>query len=217
MKNKLLLLIFPISLLVLIIIFLVFNIKYPYKENEIYNQNDIPGYSENKDGSSNLISRNEAIKIATHILKDVLDVNLDREKFQIYVNVYKGGINNDDYNWNISWYRNDLNENYGVEINSNTGVINYIYINKVTNYNDKIDLLGEEEIKGLVDNLTGALNLDLNAYNMSMKSISDYNINRGKTVYKVCTFINKTDSSDKFVISIDCKGKFINSYRRKPS
>lgn len=217
MKNKLLLSILPISLLVLIITFLVFNVNYPYKENEIYNQNDIPGYSEKKDESSNLISRNEAIKIATYILKDVLDANLDREKFQNYINIYKGGINNDDYNWNISWYRNDLNENYGIEINSNTGVINDIYINKAINYDDKFDLLGEEEIKGLVGNLTDALNLDLNAYNMSMKSIYGYNINMGKTVYKVCTFINKTDSSDKFVITIDCRGKFINSYRRNPS
>lgn len=213
MKNKLILVLF-ISLILLIVIFLVDNIKYSYKENKLYNQNDIRGYNDTKDEGSNLINRNEAVKIATYILKDTLKVNIDNQNSQIYINIYKGGINNEDYNWNISWYKNNSSNNYGVEINSNTGEINDIYINQAVNYKDKNNILSDEEIIFLVNKLTDALGLNLNDYNLSTKNIKDYNINRVQTDYKVCTFVNKVDPNDKFVITIDCKGKFITNYRR---
>lgn len=164
MKNKLLLLVLFISF---IVIFLVVNIKYPYKENELYNQNDILGYSEKKDESSNLINRNEAIKIATYILKNVLDIDINSKNSQVYINIYRGGINNDDYNWNISWSKNDLSGNYGIEINSNTGEINEIYIKQIVNTEDINDSLNDDEIISLIDKLINALGFDLNNYNLS--------------------------------------------------
>lgn len=216
MKNKFPLVVF-ISLILFIVIFFVGNIKYSYKENKLYNQNDIHDYNDTKDEGTSLINRNEAVKIATYILKDTLKVNMDSKNSQIYINIYKGGINNEDYNWNISWYKNNSSDNYGVEINSNTGEINDIYINQAVNYKDKNNILSDEEIISLVNKLTDALGLNLNDYNLSTKSIKDYNINRVQTDYKVCTFVNKTDPSDKFVITIDCKGKFITNYRRNPN
>lgn len=45
-----------------------------------------------------MINRNEAIKIATYILKNVLDVDMDSKNSQVYINIYRGGINNDEYN-----------------------------------------------------------------------------------------------------------------------
>lgn len=194
MKNKLLLLVLFISF---IVIFLVVNIKYPYKENELYNQNDILGYSEKKDESSNLINRNEAIKIATYILKNVLDIDINSKNSQVYINIYRGGINNDDYNWNISWSKNDLSGNYGIEINSNTGEINEIYIKQIVNTEDINDSLNDDEIISLIDKLINALGFDLNNYNLSTQNIKNYNINGVKINYKVCTFINKNDYNDK--------------------
>lgn len=213
MKNKLLLLVLFISS---IVIFLLINIKYPYKENELYNQNDILGYSEKKDESSNLINRNEAIKIATYILKNVLDIDINSKNSQVYINIYIGGINNDDYNWNISWSKNDLSGNYGIEINSNTGEINEIYINQIVNNEDAGNGLSDEEIISLVDELTNTLGFDLSNYSLSTKNIKNYNVNGVKTNYRVCTFINKNDYNDKFIIIIDCNGKFITNYRRNP-
>lgn len=214
MKSKLFLL---ASFILFIVIFLVNNIQYPYKENELYNQSDISDYSEKKDESSNLINRNEAIKIATYILQDILNIDIDSENCQIYINIYRGSANNEDYNWNISWSKNDLSGNYGVVINSNTGEINEISISQAINYKDGISNLSNKETISLINKLTNALGFDLNNYNLSGKNTIGYNIKGTQTVYKVCTFINKTDVNDKFEITIDCKGKFITNYRRDSS
>ena len=42
-------------------------------------------------------------------------MDMDSKNSQVYINIYRGGINNDDYKWNISWYKNDLSGNYGVK------------------------------------------------------------------------------------------------------
>ncbi|MEW9077608.1 hypothetical protein [Terrisporobacter glycolicus] len=209
MKSKLFLLALLISFA---IIFIVNNIEYSYKENELYNQNDISNYSEKKDESNNLINRNKAIKIATYILKDILNINI--ENHQININLYRGGAYNNGYNWNVSFYKNDISGSYGVIINSNTGEINEITVSQVINYEDGISNLSNKETISLINKLTSALGFDLNNYNLSSKNIIDYNIKGTQTVYKVCTFINKTDSNDKFEITIDCKGKIITKYAR---
>lgn len=214
MKNKLLLL---VIFILLIVIILVSNTRYPYKENELYNQNDISGYTEEKDESSNLINRNEAVKIATYILKNVLNINLDSKNSQIYINLYRIGFNNNDYNWNISWTKNDMSGNYSVEINSSTGEINDISINQLTDYQDEDSNLSSEDILLLISKLTSALDFNLNDYKLSIKDIIDYNFKYVETDYKVCTFTNKNNPNDIFVIKIDSKGKFITNYRRNPN
>lgn len=209
MKSKL----FLLALLILFaIIFLVNNMEYSYKQNELYSQNDISDYSEKKDESNNLINRNKAIKIATYILKDILNINI--ENHQININLYRGGAYNDGYSWNVSFSKNDLSGSYGVVINSNTGEINEITVSQVINYEEGISNLSNKETISLINKLTSALGFDLNNYNLSSKNIIGYNTKGTQTVYKVCTFINKTDANDKFEITIDCKGKIITKYAR---
>ena len=62
-------------------IYLFLNIDYPYTENVLYSEKDVKNYNENRSGSSNLINRNEAIKIAKYhfirqlnsLLKNILN------------------------------------------------------------------------------------------------------------------------------------------------
>lgn len=212
MKNKLLLL-----TLIIISVFLLGNIKYIYKENTLYKQSDILDYSENRYESSNLISRNKAIKMATYIISDVLNIDIDSENSQIYINIYRGGSNSGDYNWNINWTKNDFSGNYSVDINSNTGEINDIYVTENINYElETSDELSNKEIVSLVSDLTSALGFDLDDYNLNIKTTKDNNFNNIKTKYKICTFTKKNQSNDRFVITIDCRGEKITQYIRNP-
>lgn len=212
MKNKLLLL-----TLIIISVFLLGNIKYIYKENTLYKQSDILDYSENRYESSNLISRNKAIKMATYIISDVLNIDIDSENSQIYINIYRGGSNSGDYNWNINWTKNDFSGNYSVDINSNTGEINDIYVTENINYKlETSDELSNKEIVSLVSDFTSALGFDLDEYNLNVKTTKDNNFNNIKTKYKICTFTKKNQSNDRFVITIDCRGEKITQYIRNP-
>lgn len=212
MKNKLLLL-----TLIIISVFLLGNIKYIYKENTLYKQSDILDYSENRYESSNLISRNKAIKMATYIISDVLNIDIDSENSQIYINIYRDGSNSGDYNWNINWTKNDFSGNYSVDINSNTGEINDIYVTENINYElETSDELSNKEIVSLVSDFTSALGFDLDEYNLNVKTTKDNNFNNIKTKYKICTFTKKNQSNDRFVITIDCRGEKITQYIRNP-
>lgn len=212
MKNKLLLL-----TLIIISVFLLGNIKYIYKENTLYKQSDILDYSENRYESSNLISRNKAIKMATYIISDVLNIDIDSENSQIYINIYRDGSNSGDYNWNINWTKNDFSGNYSVDINSNTGEINDIYVTENINYKlETSDELSNKEIVSLVSDLTSALGFDLDDYNLNIKTTKDNKFNNIKTKYKICTFTKKNQSNDRFVITIDCRGGKITQYIRNP-
>ena len=196
-------------------IYLFLNIDYPYTENVLYSEKDVKNYNENQSGSSNLINRNEAIKIAKYYIEDILGNDLDRDDSKIYVNLYKNDSNSESYYWNISWSRPSLS--CGVEINTINREINDIYVNKyidkdINNNPDISTNLTKNEILEIVRDLVTALGFDLDSYNLSVSDVNNYNYN-----YKVCTFTKKNDPSDKFVIDIYSKNKFITRYRRNPS
>ena len=79
MKSKIIIL----ALVVILIgLFSMFNItnSYPFKENVLYNQDDISGYNETQTESSNLVNRNEAIKIAKYYIGNILGNDLSEEE-----------------------------------------------------------------------------------------------------------------------------------------
>ena len=212
MKIKI---IFVVLALLFSTLFLFFNIDYPHRENVLYSQRDVKNYNENQVGSSNLINRNEAIKIAKYYIEDILGNDLDSDDSKIYVNLYKNDSNSESYYWNISWSRPNLS--CGVEINTINREINDIYVNKYINKdinnNPEISTnLSKSEILEIVRDLVTALGFDLDSYNLSVSDVNNYNYN-----YKVCTFTKKNDPNDKFVIDIYSKNKFITRYRRNPS
>ena len=211
MKIKIVIL---VSVLVSIILFLLFNINHSYKENILYSQNNIKNYNEKQSESSNLINRDEAIKVAKYYIEDILGNDLKSSDNKMYVNLYRNDSGAESYFWNISWSTPTLS--CGVEINTINRAINEIYVNKEIstdiNNNPNISVnLTKDEILEIVKDFVKALGIDLDSYNLSVSDINNYNYN-----YKVCTFTNKKDINDKFVIEIYSKGKFITRYRRNP-
>lgn len=211
MKIKIVIL---VSVFVSIILFLLFNINHSYKENILYSQNNIKNYNEKQSESSNLINRDEAIKVAKYYIEDILGNDLKRSDNKMYVNLYRNDSGAESYFWNISWSTPTLS--CGVEINTINRAINEIYVNKEIstdiNNNPNISVnLTKDEILEIVKDFVKALGIDLDSYNLSVSDINNYNYN-----YKVCTFTNKKDINDKFVIEIYSKGKFITRYRRNP-
>lgn len=211
MKIKIVIL---VSVFLSIILFLLFNINHSYKENVLYSQNDIKNYNEKQSESSNLINRDEAIKVAKYYIEDILGNDLKSSDNKMYVNLYRNDSGAESYFWNISWSTPTLS--CGVEINTINREINEIYVNKEIstdiNNNPNISVnLTKDEILEIVKDFVKALGIDLDSYNLSVSDMNNYNYN-----YKVCTFTNKKDINDKFVIEIYSKGKFITRYRRNP-
>lgn len=206
MKVKITIVVFA---LLSIVMFFFFNIKYPYKENVLYSQNDIKNYDEKQSKSSNLINRDEAIKIAKYYIEDILGNDLDSDDNKMYVNLYRNDSNADSYYWNISWSRPNLS--CGVEINTINKEINDIYVNKdldKVDNNQKSSLpLKKEEILQIVDKLVKALGFNLDLYDlMYLKEII--------ITTKFVHLTNKKDDKDKFMIYIVNNGKFITRYKR---
>ena len=100
MKIKIVIL---VSVFVSIILFLLFNINHSYKENILYSQNNIKNYNEKQSESSNLINRDEAIKVAKYYIEDILGNDLKSSDNKMYVNLYRNDSGAESYFWNISW------------------------------------------------------------------------------------------------------------------
>ena len=211
MKSKVMIV---ILILLSIILLSIFNVKYPYsyKENVLYSQNDVKGYHEKEAESDNLVNRNEAIKIAKYYIEDVLGNDLDAPDIKMYVNLYKNDSSAESYYWNISWSSSTIS--CGVEIKTINGQINNIYVNKdfnqYINNGTKYHKLTKNEFLDIVDEFIVALGIDLDSYDLTM-----YDMNENKQD-KFCTFTNKKNKDDKFLISISKRGRFITRYSTNP-
>ena len=211
MKSKIIIL----ALVVILIgLFSMFNItnSYTFKENVLYNQDDISGYNETQTESSNLVNRNEAIKIAKYYIGNILGNDLSEEDNKMYVNLYKNDRQAESYYWNISWSSPNLS--CGIEINTINKQINNIYVSRDFNQGDNklnTTLLNQYEVLDIVENFVEALGLDLNIYKLDTNNMN-YNIDGNQ----ICTFVNKNNPEDRFEIDISITGKFITRYVRNP-
>lgn len=221
MKNKIL----SITLLITFIgifIFLVSKVGYSYKEGKLYSQNDLPEYNEIKVENSNLVNRNKAIEIATYTLNNVLHVDTDDNNSAMYVNIYKENDEKGTYTWNVWWSEDNSMGNYGVMINSHTGEISRIFVNDVfpeennqtaTQTSGQVfSTITEEKIKNIIKPLANYLKIKLDDYNMTVKSMSEYNVMGIKVPYRYCVFEN--DKNKKFSITIDVKADKIVEYKK---
>ncbi|MEG0855324.1 MAG: hypothetical protein RSG52_02475 [Terrisporobacter sp.] len=217
MKTKIIIL---VLMSIGIFLFSVYKVEYPYKEGVLYSQNQLSRYNEKQyenKNNNNLVNRNEAIKIATYILRDILDIDMTAGNPAMYVDIYRNVEKEETYNWNIWWTRNDYSGSYGVEINSSTGEILNIYINDimpVKNTNISTELTNEE-ILTIIKPLTDQLEINLDGYDLKISSRVDYNIKGVKTPYKYCLFKNK--NKEEFSIMIDSRAEAISRYKKNPT
>ena len=212
--NKKMMIILLISIGIIIV--LVSNINCPYKENILYSQSQLNGYNEKVMVNNNLINRSEAIEIATNLLSNTLGVDLSEGNPQMFVDVYRDTKFNDVYDWNILWSKEGYSGSYGVEIKSDNGEILNVYLNidmPVKNTNISSELT-KDDLLDIIKPFAEELKIDLNSYDLNIKSVVKYNTVGIKTPYKYCTF---TNGSDKFRIIIDSRAEAIVSYTKNAS
>lgn len=212
--NKKMMIILLISIGIIIV--LVSNINCPYKENILYSQSQLNGYNEKLTVNNNLINRSEAIEIATNLLSDTLGVDLSEGNPQMFVDVYRDTKFNDVYDWNILWSKEGYSGSYGVEIKSDNGEILNVYLNidmPVKNTNISSELT-KDDLLDIIKPFADKLKIDLNSYNLNIKSVVEYNPVGIKTPYKYCTF---TNGIEKFRIKIDSRAEAIVSYTKNAS
>lgn len=214
MKNKKLT--FTIMIILAItILFIIFKIQYTYKVGILYSQNDLPGYNEKQLENSDLITRNKAIEISTHIIKDIIGVDMTDGNPTMNVNIYKNNYENGTYNWNVWWVKENSIEKYGVVINANTGEISNVFVNydfKEEN-TEGIPNLSQEEIIDIIKPFTNYIKVNLDNYNMEILDINYYYINGIKIPYQHCLFSNEKNN-DIFFIKLDLKSKKIIDYEK---
>lgn len=214
MKNNKLIFIIT-SILAITILFITFKFQHSYKVGILYNQNDLSGYNEKQLENSNLITRNKAVEIATHIVKDIIGVDITDGNPIMNVNIYKNNDENGTYNWNVWWVKENSIEKYGVVVNAHTGEILNVYVTYIFEEENisEIYKLTKEEIIDIIKPFTDYVKINLDDYNMEILEINDYKINKIKSSYQYCLFINKKNN-EAFLIKIDLKSKKIISYEK---
>lgn len=211
MKGNIILIL--LTSLILIII-LVCNSSYKYKENILYSQNDITGYEEKvEDNSTNLINRKQAINMATYIIEEVFEIDINNDNSQMFVDLYRD-TRSECYKWDIFWSKNDSSGGYEVEIDSNIGDIEYIYIDEVLNSNNTNKEISEDEVKHILNEFALKIDMNINSYNLKISNRSDYDYANNKTNYKVCLLTSKIDPQNTIEILINCRTKSIVKYTK---
>lgn len=211
MKGNIILILLTSLILILI---LVCNLNYKYKENILYSQNDISGYEEKvEENNINLINRKEAINMATYIIEEVFNIDVNNDNSEMFVNLYKDA-RSEYYRWDIFWSENDSSGAYEVGIDSNIGEIEYIYINQAPNSNNKNQEISEDEVKDILNEFALKMDMNMNSYNLKISNRTDYDYTNNKTNYKVCLLTNKIDPQNTIEILIDCRTKSIVKYTK---
>lgn len=228
MKTKIMLIIVASFI---IIIILASDIKFKYSENTLYKQSKLMEYSNGSDESDQLITRNEAINIAEHIMKDVMNIDINSEDYEQSINLYKsfeehnadtngndsGELINgektieekDVYKWRITWTKSDLSKQYIIDISSNKGKVTELLIieENLNNIEKPSTLLSNESVISIVKGFTDSLGIDIELYHIMDKV---FNGN-----YQTSIFVNKEKLNDQFEIDIDLRTNTIVGYKIK--
>lgn len=214
MKGNIILILLTSLVLILI---LISNINDKYKEGILYSQNDITKYSEKTEESDNLINRKEAIKIANYVMRVVFEIDLNNENSQMFVNLSSSTASKiQSYTWSIYWSKHDGTGGYGVEIDCNNGDIISAYVSEDLGDESSKHAkdLKDYEVKYITKEFAQKLDIDIDSYNLVVSDRIDYDYRNKKTKYKLCTSTNKTNSKDKFFITIDTRTESVVKYTK---
>lgn len=214
MKGNIILILLTSLVLILI---LISNINDKYKEGILYSQNDTTKYSEKTEESDSLINRKEAIKIANYVMRVVFEIDLNNENSQMFVNLSSSTASKiQSYTWSIYWSKHDGTGGYGVEIDCNNGDIISAYASEDLGDESSKPAkdLKDYEVKYITNEFTQKLDIDIDSYNLVVSDSIDYDYRNKKTKYKLCTSTNKTNSKDKFVITIDTRTESVVKYTK---
>lgn len=228
MKTKIMLIIVASFI---IIIILASDIKFKYSENTLYKQSKLMEYSNGSDESDQLITRNEAINIAEHIMKNVMNIDINREAYEQSINLYKsfeehnvdtngndsGELINgektieekDVYKWRITWTKSDLSKQCVIDIGSNKGKVTELLIfdDTLNNIEKPSVLLSNESVISIVKGFTDSLGIDIESYHIMDKVFNGD--------YQTSIFVNKEKLNDQFEIDIDLRTNTIVGYKIK--
>lgn len=211
MKSKLLILTVFLSITIFII---QFNEKNSFKEDLLYNQNDLSNYYKTQSKNSNLVTRQKAIGIAKEVFKEGLGINLPTSTMDQYISLFKSSKENNRYKWNMSWNSKDFFKSYVCRIDSVTGKISAIYvsINADKNQSAKEVELDDKEALSIIKPLTNKLGVNLDNYDFKSEYTKKINI-----LQKEFIFTSKNDKNNTFLINIDCMTKSILVYEDNKS
>ncbi len=200
---------FKISPLLLIIITLLTGCTSSFHsyEDKLYSERVLLVDQTSPTQTSNVLTRENAIKKALEIFNKGFNTNIDRTQFSENVRLLKTD-SSPIFQWLIMWNKKDGKNYYNCTLNSATGDLVELEASDASIFNNvKTTPISSEDVKNILEPLFKQLNLDVNDYSIEPISSDIYNLGFYEAVYFT---INKFESSEiEYYVTINAANEYI--------
>lgn len=172
-------------------------------EDKLYSEKTIFGDKNLNIKTTNILTRENAIKKVLDIFDKGLNVKIDRTELNENIRLVKDHETG-NLLWQITWEKEHGKMFYSCLLDSATGkVIGLQWYGKSNLNKGEIFRLSDSEIKSLIEPLFKQLDIDINEYLIALKSRYDSN------TYQNIILSNKNDNMKEYTISIDLVNKLV--------
>ncbi|MEW8993338.1 hypothetical protein [Clostridium sp.] len=189
-----------------------------YKEDVLYSEKDLSNYKSietDMDLKNNLMTRQEAIDKAREVFKNGLNIDLSQMPVSD-VRLFKQS-NEEYFVWNICWNKEEDDILYKCDIDSSTGEIISIYVNRYEkkkileeNLEEKYLHTSDEDVYSIISPLMTSLEINIKEYELINMGDGDMY----EEVNKLYEFRNINNKEESFVIRIDWSRGKVLSYEK---
>ncbi|WP_315115396.1 hypothetical protein [uncultured Clostridium sp.] len=187
-------------------------------EDKLYSEKTVLGDEDLNTKTTNVFTRQDAIKKALDIFDKGLNIKIDRTDFTEDVNLVKNDRSR-SLQWHISWFKDDEKIFYTCVLDSSTGeIVEFQWFNDSNSDSNKVEVfkLSDLEIKNLMEPLLKELDIDINEYSV----LTDLDLTYNKYLdgiynnYIDITLLHNKNKAEGYYISIDLANKKVMSFRK---
>ncbi len=201
----------------LIILFLIFLTVVPltgctkvlnYYEDKLYSEKTVLGDQDVSAKTSNVLTRENAIKKALDVFDKGLNIKIDRTQFTENIRLVRNGEVG-SLQWQINWVKDSGKMFYECILDSSTGnIVRLQWFNNSNLNQDTTAKLSNLEITNLLNPLLKQLEIDVNDYRITPQSSNDLNNYRDIILY------NNKNHTKEYRVTIDSVNKIVVSFEK---
>lgn len=180
-------------------------------EDKLYSEKTVLGNQTVTAKTSDILTRENAIKKAIELFDRGLNIKIDRTKFTEnikLINYNKAG----NLQWQITWNNANSKTYYSCQLDSSSGEVLGIssYDNSILNKSNSIKLstVSTEEILSIAQPLIKQLNIDSNNYKAGLGT------KKTSSIYTDVLLYNKSSQKEEFIITVDTINKVVVNFGR---
>ncbi|MEW9095220.1 MAG: hypothetical protein AB2417_09075 [Clostridiaceae bacterium] len=179
-------------------------------EDNLYSEKTVFGDKDLNTKTTDVFTRQDAIKKALDIFDKGLNIKIDRtnltEDVRLIKNDRAGSLQ-----WHISWFNEDGKTFYACALNSSTGeIVEFQWFNDSNSNSNKVEVfkLSDLEIKNLMEPLLKQLEIDVNEYSIFSNLSGIYNR------YMEITLVNNKSKTEEYYIVMNLANKKVMNFEK---